>query len=423
MLEVEILRRTLNRERKARKAAEFILEQKSAELYQSHKQLTLLNNHLGTEIDKRTKQLNDLFKNMYDAVWISNEQGTIIDANPAGRRLLGLNEVEKIAINILDITYEDDLEKLNACYINLKKTGRCNKYQGRIWTRNKEIKFIEVNSTAVYEEDRFMGSRDIIRDISAQKALEDKRERLLKELSRVNNDLNDFAHVVSHDLKAPLRAIGALIEWIYEDYYDKFDLEGKRNMELILTSVGRMNELIRGILAYSSIGNTNEIKKLVNLKSVVKDTIDLLACPPHIEIKITGEYPLFWMNQIRIQQVFQNLLSNAIRYSNKTEGLIEIHGKEQESDWLFYVKDNGQGIKSKHFKKIFQIFQTLSAKEVKGSTGIGLTIVKKIIDWYEGQIWIDSKIDIGTTFYFSFSKDYMKLSEPEPHNENQDLQN
>ncbi len=238
-----------------------------------------------------------------------------------------------------------------------------------------------------------------------RKRSEEKRIRLLKELESVNRELKDFAYVVSHDLKAPLRAIGSLANWLSSDYKDQLDDEGRELIQLLDSRVKRMHDLIEGILQYSRLGRVREEMVTVNLNQIVPAVIDLLSPPAHISVKVETELPIITMEKTRIEQVFQNLINNAIKYMDKEKGEIRIGCEAEDGYWKFRVSDNGPGIEEKYFSKIFQIFQTLKPRDEYESTGVGLTLVKKIIEMYGGKIWLESEVGKGTTFYFTLPQE------------------
>ena len=252
-----------------------------------------------------------------------------------------------------------------------------------------------------------------VRDITQQKEAEKKREMLLKKLEKANHELQDFAYIVSHDLKAPLRAIGSLAHWLEEDYGEKIDQDGLDQLAMLQGRVKRMHELINGILNYSRVGRTNTETEEVALEGVVAKTIELLSPPSHIQIQVEGQWPSLILNRVRIQQVFQNLIGNAIKYMDKANGWVEVAVEETETNWTFSIKDNGPGIEGKYFEKIFRIFQTLNPRDEVEGTGIGLSIVKKILDLYGGTIWLTSEKSQGTTFYFTLPKTLNEASRNE----------
>lgn len=247
----------------------------------------------------------------------------------------------------------------------------------------------------------------IVRELAERKQAEEQRALLLHELESANEELKNFGYVVSHDLKAPLRAIGSLADWIATDYADKFDDEGKEHMRLLISRVRRMDGLIDGILLYSRVGRVKETIVAVDLNRLVREVIDLLAPPANIAISIENILPTVMAEPTRIQQVFQNLLSNAIKYMDKPEGEIRIACVAEGSQWKFSIADNGPGIDRQHFEKIFQLFQTLAPRDRVESTGVGLALVKKIVEMYGGHIWLEStvgpnsKTKQGSTFFFT----------------------
>ncbi|MBN2181150.1 MAG: PAS domain S-box protein, partial [Sedimentisphaerales bacterium] len=241
-------------------------------------------------------------------------------------------------------------------------------------------------------------------DISGLKEAIKKQNELLEQIEKTNKELKDFAYIVSHDLKAPLRGIKTIAEWIIADYSDKLDEDGKEQLQLLSNRVERMHNLVDGVLQYSKVGRVQEEQVQVNLRELVPDVIDMVSPPENISITIENELPVISCEQTRIMQVFQNLISNAIKYIDKPEGWIKIGCIEKENRWVFSVSDNGPGIEERHFDKIFQIFQTLSSKDEVESTGVGLTVTQKIVELYGGRIWVESTVGQGSTFFFSLPK-------------------
>jgi signal transduction histidine kinase len=251
----------------------------------------------------------------------------------------------------------------------------------------------------------------LTREITARRrtdsALAEANERLadmVQSLRRSNQELQDFAYVAAHDLKAPLRGIGTLADWIASDYADKLDEPGRQQIALLKRRVTRLADLINGILHYAEIGRVTHPREIVDLGKLVPETIALLDPPPHIQVVVRGELPAVVSERLRLGQVFHNLIDNAIKYMDKPQGHIEIGCTDQGSIWQFGVTDNGPGIEERHFEKIFQMFQTLAPRDQRESTGIGLPIVKKIVELFGGRIWVESKPGVGSTFFFTLPK-------------------
>jgi light-regulated signal transduction histidine kinase (bacteriophytochrome) len=232
----------------------------------------------------------------------------------------------------------------------------------------------------------------------------DERENLLKQIESISKEFQDFVYIISHDLKAPLRAINALTEWIATDYADKFDDDGKEQLKMLTTRVNRMQNLLDGVLQYSRIGRVKEDPAPVDLNQLVREVIKYLNIPSNIHITIEGTLPVVTFEPARAEQLFQHLISNAVRFMDKPEGSVKIACVEENNFWKFSVTDNGPGIPEQHFEKIFRLFQTLQAKDQFESTGVGLTLAKKIVELNGGKIWLTSSVGQGTTFFFTLPK-------------------
>ncbi len=241
----------------------------------------------------------------------------------------------------------------------------------------------------------------------AERALASVNEHLaetVRELRRSNKELQDFAYVTAHDLKAPLRGIGTLADWITTDYAEKLDDEGRTQLDLLKGRVSRMSELIDSILHYSEIGRTSKCLERVDLNLLVPEVIAQVSPPPAIEVTIDAPLPTVVSERVRMVQVFQNLISNAIKYMDKPHGTVRVGCTEQEQYWTFSVRDNGPGIDAKYFGKIFEMFQTLTRRDELESTGIGLAVVKKIVELHGGEVWVESTVGEGTTFFFTLPR-------------------
>ncbi|WP_375253602.1 sensor histidine kinase, partial [Dokdonia donghaensis] len=216
------------------------------------------------------------------------------------------------------------------------------------------------------------------------------------------HELQEYAHVVSHDLKSPLRSLDALLTWVKEDNAEVLSSDSLENLDLMGTTLEKMEQLITDVLEYSSVSSDEKEVQDVAVSGVIDDIEKLLHIPDNIRIERETTLPVIKADRVRIQQLFQNLMSNAIRYSDKEQGVIKIACKEGKTHNTFSVSDNGIGIEKEYHDKIFEIFQSLNKH--KDSTGIGLSIVKKIVDLYSGKIWLESTPGEGSTFFVSLKK-------------------
>ena len=238
-------------------------------------------------------------------------------------------------------------------------------------------------------------------EITEREEAERRQAELIEKVDNINKELKDFASIVSHDLKAPLRGIKSLATWILDDCSDNLGEQANEQMNLLLGRVERMYNLIEGVLQYSRAGRTEEKIVQVNLDDFIPEAIDMLVPPENISITIENTMPVIECAETHVMQLFQNLLSNAIKYMDKPQGQIKVGCVEEDGFWKFSIADNGPGIEEKHFEKIFRMFQALSVSEDFEGTGVGLTIAKKIVELYGGHIWVESEIAKGSTFFFT----------------------
>ncbi|MEO7559900.1 MAG: Tar ligand binding domain-containing protein, partial [Nitrosospira sp.] len=281
-----------------------------------------------------------LLSNLIDGVASINEQGVIKTFNPAAERIFGYAGSEIIGqdINLLFAKPRPEQGRDADDFRQYLETGK-SKVLGvtseGIGLRKDSTTFPMDLAMVEMQGGEHRMFVAIVRDISERKLVEEQKARLMDELESANEELRNFAHVVSHDLKAPLRAIGALADWLSSDYADKFDDEGKEHMRLLVSRVHRMSNLIDGILQYSRVGRVKEALVELDLDQVVHEVIDLLSPPTNITIRVENPLPRIIAEPTRIQQIFQNLLSNAINYMDKPQGEIRIACCVEGEQWKF----------------------------------------------------------------------------------------
>lgn len=435
--EIDILKRALNREKLARKNAEKILEEKSAELY-----------HLSSRLKESNFVINNIAKsilgktNYYDIAWeILINIANYLDTEDCVIYLINeeTNSMEQIAAYGSKVK---DKEILNPLVIpigegivgSVAKSG----IPELIHDTSKDsryIKDIEYNYSEItvpivveghiigiidsehpekyfFNEGQLVTLINISRVIAMQlnnaislekrKEAEGKYIKINKELAKKNEALEEYAHIVSHDLKSPLRSISALLSWIKEDNEELINDSSKVYFDNIDKSLEHMENLISDVLIYSSISFEQIKFTSIDIKKLLNEIVDYIFVPEHVTIEIGAMPPKIKADYTQFKQLFQNLITNAVKFIDKEKGKVKILYESDEFFYKFSISDNGIGIDEKYHDKIFDVFQSLT-KDSK-SSGIGLSIVKKIINLYGGKIWVESKLGEGTTFYFTIKK-------------------
>ncbi len=234
-------------------------------------------------------------------------------------------------------------------------------------------------------------------------SLDKEKVNINKKLQNISQEFNDFAYIISHDLNAPIRAIKTLATWIRQDNFDKIDEDGKQQLQLLDKKVSVLESLITGVLEYSRIGRFTQPDTIFTLKDIFIQIITDVENPHNIPILLPQTFPHINADRIRIYQLFLYLVDNAIRYNNKNEnGQIEINYSIENTYFQIEVKDNGEGIETRHYEKVFQIFRKLHSDDSR--TGIGLTLAKKIARLYQGSIQIESQVGLHTIVTVKFPK-------------------
>jgi len=231
-------------------------------------------------------------------------------------------------------------------------------------------------------------------------------------LKATQKEMDEYTYVISHDLKEPLRGIEAFSKFLVDDYKDRLDEQGQYKLDVIRKSVVRMQRLITDLLKFSRMSQQRKPMEAVGLNTMlmrVRVNLQYALDAKKADLRV-DKLPMVICDETALTEVFHNLISNAIKYNNNPLPVIEIgcadthHPDTGEPEHQFYVRDNGAGIKKDYFDKIFQIFQRLNPNHDDGGTGIGLTIVRRVVEWHGGRIWLESEEGKGTTFYFTLPK-------------------
>lgn len=330
--------------------------------------------------------------------------GTVLVWNEGASRNYGYTADELIhKKNILMLHVPEDIES-GAAQEFMKLALEQGKAEGMFErVRKDESRFIASVTLTVRRDDDGVpiGYAMISKDITEEKRIE-------KELIKTNEELEQFAYIVSHDLKAPLRAIQRLASWIEEDNADTLDEKSKENLELLRKRAIRLAHLIDGILQYSRAGRTDLTIESVDTKELLKEVIENVNTDGLFTFHYPKWLPVLQTAKIPLIQVLSNLIGNSIKHHHRRYGTISIDIDVLDSFYLFTVTDDGPGIAAEYFDKIFLVFQTLKSRDELESTGIGLSIVKKIVESLGGKVMVQSQVGHGTTMSFTWPKHIRK---------------
>jgi len=357
-----------------------------------------------TEIRKAEEQLtyrSYMIDNASDAIVASDLKMNINFWNKAAQTLFGYTAEETFGkpyneVLKTDLTDEQRQEQFKEFISTGTYTGELNFYT----KENKKITTLSSCTSILNKSNQTIGYLIITKDISERKKTEEQ-------LQQLNKELEAFTYSVSHDLRAPLRSIHGYSRILLEDYYNKVDDDGKKTINVIVNNTVRMGKLIDDLLAFSRTGRQDISQNTIHMNDLVK--LALADFENGIDFRLAKitilDLPNTRADFNMIKQVWINLIGNALKYSSKSETpVIEIGSYSDSFSEIYYIKDNGVGYEQKYAHKLFEVFQRLHRLDQFEGTGVGLALVKKIIDKHNGKVWSESKVNEGATFYFSLPK-------------------
>ena len=360
---------------------------------------------LNFDITER-KQAEELYRALANSsqmgVYIA-QGGRFQIVNPKFQEYTGFSEAELLGMESLSLVHPEDREMVRQNAIEMLKGKRSSPYQFRTITKGGEtIWTLEAVTSIQYKGERAtLGS---FMDITEQKRMEMKLRERSDELEKVNEELEDYISIVSHDLRAPLRSIYSFTSFLIEDYWDKLDEQGRNYLERVKDSSLRMQLLIEDLLTLSRVGRRYTMVEMVNLNQLLEEIKDDLQIDRAGAEIIIHDLPTISTQRTWIGQLFKNLIDNALKYNESKVPRVEIEVEEREDDYLFKVKDNGIGIEEKYLSRIFNLERLHPQTKYGGGTGLGLAICKRIVEGWGGKIWAQSKVGEGSIFYFNLPK-------------------
>ncbi len=370
-------------------------------------------NQNGTKIAEKLSDsyMQAVMDTVLDGLIIIDELGIIQNFNPAAEKVFGYTQDEVIGKNVKMLMPEPyhgehDGYLYNYCTTGQKKViGIGREVSGKRKDGSVFAMELGVNEMGISGKRMFVGT---VHDISERKKSEHEIMKYMEALKISNKELDDFAYIASHDLKEPLRGLSNNAIFLKEDFADKIGEDGIKRLKRMSYLCERMERLVNDLLYFSRLGRQQLAVQKTDLNDVIADITLMMETSLHetnTTIKIVGALPIITCDLPRITEVFRNLITNAMKYNDKPEKIIEIGCEMQDNEQVFFVRDNGIGIAPEFYTDVFRIFKRLNDEDdsVKG-TGVGLTFVKKIIERHNGCIWIESVVGEGTSFYFTINE-------------------
>ena len=350
-----------------------------------------------------------LFEPAQDGILILDAKtGQIKEVNPFLMDMLGYSHKEFLRKKLWEIGSFEDVKAANAIFKELQEKGYVRYENLPLNTKDGRDIDVEFISNA-YK----IGGKNVIqcdiRDITERKRAEKKLKQAMIDLARSNKELEQFAYVASHDLQEPLRMVASFMQLLSNRYKGKLDAEADEFIEYAVEGANKLQNMINDLLEYSRLGKRGKPFKPTDCESILEQTLVNL----NVSIEANGAtithdaLPTVCADESLLLQLFQNLISNALKFRGKDLPAIHISAKSKENEYVFSVHDNGIGIDPQYKDRIFIIFQRLHGREYQG-TGIGLAVCKRIVERHGGRIWVESESGKGSTFFFTIPKEVKK---------------
>ena len=372
----------------------------------TYKDVTLIVNY-DKSLQFESKKYKSIIENMNLGLMEVDNNEIILNVNNAFSNMCGYSPEELVGFKARDILLDDKKQEYMQQKVISRQEGVKDLYEMEILTKTGETKYWLISggpNTNINGE--IIGSIGIHLDITELKMLNIKADSLINDLTVRNEELSHYAHIVSHDLKTPLRTISTCLNWLLEDNTDTLDKESKGYIDTVEEAINDMDKLISSTLQYTEIRTSRKVAaEQLQLQTVVDSIIGFLTKNEKndFNFNVVKPLPVINLTEVKARQVFQNLIENAYKYRDQTKkGFVNIDWKEDNGFYQFSIQDNGIGIGQEHFDLVFEAFKKLNNRT--DSSGIGLFIIKKVITSGGGKIWVESEKGVGTTFFFTIPK-------------------
>jgi PAS domain S-box-containing protein len=357
------------------------------------------------ELQQSESKYRALYEGSADGILLSDYSGKILDVNEAAVKMYGYSLEEIRGTKVVDLIHPEDLDKTPFKLQEIIK-GTIRRMERRM--RKKDGTYLTVEATAATI------THDLIqvmyRDITERKQMQDLLQSRAEELAianqdllRSNQDLEHFAYIASHDLQEPLRTVASALTLLENKNKGTLAEQSEQLINYAVDGAKKMKALIQDLLTYSRLTTRGKPLEMVDMKEVINQSIiNLTSLLKDKGTKITcDDMPTVKGDPTQLLQVFQNLIGNAVKFGPAESASVHVSARKNSNEWIFSVKDNGIGIQAEYFDRIFVIFQQLNKAGPFHGTGMGLAIVKKIIERHRGKVWVESEVGVGSTFYFT----------------------
>jgi PAS domain S-box-containing protein len=363
------------------------------------------------EVEIIRTYLATVVKQSDDAIYIHNNEGNIISWNEGAEKIYGYSESEALRMKVWNIVPEFLQPETQTLVEKIWAGEKVRAMETKRITRQGNLVDVLFSASCIVDSRTQQKSMAITeRDVTLQKIADQQIRRLnddlkinVLQLNETNKELESFSYSVSHDLRAPLRAINGYARILEEDNVETLSDDSKKVLNKLSSNVDKMERLINDLLGFSKLGKKEVRKVSVDMTELVHSVVQEInsSLKHHANISI-AELPQAYCDRSLFNQVWINLISNAIKYSGKKENpKIEIFASSAPAENTFFIKDNGAGFDVKYADKLFGTFQRLHGPTEFEGTGVGLATVKRIITKHGGNIWADAKLNEGATFYFT----------------------
>ncbi|UQA56432.1 ATP-binding protein [Polyangium aurulentum] len=361
---------------------------------------------LAADVARNEARMRALVEATAAIVWTATPRGEVVEPSPSWTAFTGQSGAEFVHGGFLQAIHPDDRQKTLAVWTEATAASAPYAVEYRLRRQDGSYASTLARGMPVLGPDgktivEYVGCNVDVSDLRRAEA--EAREHA-DNLAATNRELDQFAYVTSHDLKAPLRAIGSLAEWIEEDLGAAMTEDVRQKMNLLRGRVRRMEALIQGILDFSRAGRLPSKRERVDVRRLAAEIVDMLGLRPPATVVLGDTLPTLETERVALQQILMNLISNALKHARRPDVEVRVDARDVGEAWEFCVRDNGPGIAPEYHDRVWGIFQTLEARDKVESTGIGLAIVKKIIEGRGGRVWIASAPGEGASFFFTWPK-------------------